>query len=223
MKRSTIITSVLLASIAGVQGTALAGDVDITKNRDSHVTVWKTLLGYRYGDPIYNGTLPSGHRLQISEGWLTDLSVEQDPVAAGAFNTTTGFAMVTGGPGTYTMPDLTSAMTSLAGNSRLGFSDLASPLTDIHVTFDLDDYFYGGGHAMPVGTNLFANNGQIAGMPGVLVGLTPFTFDSSTGWTTGSLYTGPLSVIGEMGLAAPTPGSLALAGLSGIILKRRRR
>src|SRR5436305_1389661 len=105
----------VVAACAMLSAPALAGNVDITKNRDSHITVWNTFLGSRYGDPAYDGTLPAGHRLQISEGWFTDLSVVQDPVAANLFRTTTGMAQVTGAAGNYTMTDLTAAVGSLAG------------------------------------------------------------------------------------------------------------
>src|SRR5204863_7154850 len=99
-----------LAACAALPLPALAGDVDILKNRDSHVIVWNTFLGSRYGDPAYDGILPAGHRLQMSEGWFTDLSVQQDPQLLSLHRTTTGMAAVTGQPGNYTMPNLESAV-----------------------------------------------------------------------------------------------------------------
>ncbi|MCC6676175.1 MAG: hypothetical protein IT436_03440 [Phycisphaerales bacterium] len=221
MKRTLLIGMTVIVAGAWVSP-ARAGDVDITKNRDSHIRVWNTFLGSRYGDPTYDGTLPAGHRLRQSEGWFTDLSVEQDPVAAAQFNTTTGLAAVTGDPGSYTMPALETAVAMLAGDSRIGVSDFASPQSDIFVTFDLDDYVLGGGHALPIGASLFAMGGEIPGMPGVTVGLTPFEFSASTGWTTEMAYTGPLEVIGEMGLRAPAPGAISLLGLGAVVLLRRR-
>lgn len=223
MNRSRLAKVIALSVVAAAAGAARAGDVDITKNRDSHIRVWNTLLGFRYGDPVYDGTLPSGHRLQLAEGWVTDLSVEQDPVAAAAFNTTTGLAVVTGGPGSYTMPELESGVSALVGDARLAVADLASPVNDIFVTFDLDDYFMGGGHAPPVGTLLNAIAGQIPGMPGVVVGLAEFQFGADQGWTTTALYSGPIEVIGEMGLRVPAPGSMALLVIGSALASARRR
>ncbi len=221
MKTTKILA--IIAACGAAPLTALAGNVDITKNRDSHITVYNTLLGFRYGDPVYDGTLPSGHRLQISEGWLTDLSVVQDPLALGLHQTTTGFAMVTGSPGNYTMSDLTQAVGTLAGTGRIGAADLASSFFDVFVTVDLDDYVLGGGHAPAIGTSLDVVNGHCVSLPGFTVGMTDFTFSQASGWTTATPFTGQVQVIGEMGLQVPTPGTLALASLGGLLLSRRRR
>ncbi len=225
MNRTMFVKAIGMAALLAplAPQSAYAGDVDITKNRDSRITVWKTLLGYRYGDPIYDGTLPAGHNLKISEGWLTDLSVQQDLLALGNHRTTTGMATVTGTPGTYTMPNLEAAVTALAGDSRIALPDFASSFFDVFVTIDLDDYVLGGGHAPPMGSSFFAINGQIPGMPGVSIGLAPFEFNSSTGWTTPSLFTGSLDVIGEMGLQTPAPGATTLLALGTLITLRRRR
>lgn len=218
---TTVIPCALIA-LAGASP-ALAGDVDITKNRDSDITVWNTLLGFRYGDPVYRGRLPRGHRLRLREGWLTDLSVEQDPLAMGLHNTTTGMAVVTGGPGGYTMEDLTNAVSSLVGPSgRLAVPDLASSFFDIFVTIDLDDFHYGGGGALPFGSQVDFSNGR-CDIPGLTAGLAPFTFDARAGWTSPHPFTGTLEVIGEMGLRVPTPGAGALALSAGLLALRRRR
>lgn len=223
MKCTMIVKAVGMAALL-TPAVAQAGNVDITKNRDSHITVWNTVLGYRYGDPVYDGTLPAGHNLKISEGWFTDLSVQQDfPALAGAHRTTTGMAQVTGSPGSYTMPDLESAVGGLAGDGRISLPDFSSPLADFFVSIDLDDYVQGGGHAPAVGSQFFAVGGQIPGMPGVFLGLTSFDFDSLNGWYTSSPYTGPVDVIGEMGLQTPAPGSAALLGLGALVGFRRRR
>lgn len=219
MKRTSIVSGMALAAV--IASPALAGNVDITKNRDSHITVWNTLLGYRYGDPVYDGTLPAGHNLKITEGWITDLSVQQD--LPGGRRTTTGMATVTGSPGSYTMPSLETAVASLAGDSRVSLPDFGASFFDVFVTIDLDDYVLGGGHAPPMGSSFFSMNGQIPGMPGVFVGLTPFEFNSMDGWYTASPYTGSLEVIGEMGLQTPAPGSVALLSVGGALVVRRRR
>ncbi len=212
-----------LASLAGTGAVVLAGDVDIQKNRDSHVTVWNTVLGYRYGDPVYDGTLPAGHKLKISEGWFTDLSVQQDLFAMNNHRATTGLAMVTGSPGSYTMPNLESAVTSLAGNNRIAVPDFASSFFDVFVTIDLDNYVMGGGFVPPLDSTLPVMGGHIPGMPGVSIGLTPFEFDPVNGWYTTTPFTGQVTAIGEMGLQSPAPGSVALLALGGAMLGRRRR
>jgi hypothetical protein len=214
-----------VVAACAVSAPALAGNVDITKNRDSHVTVWNTLLGFRYGDPVYDGTLPAGHRLQISEGWLTDLSVVQDPLAAGLHRTTTGMAMITGGPGTYTMPDLTQAVGMLAGpTGRIGVPDLASSFFDVFVTIDLDDFVHSGGGALPLGTSLSFLNGDCVSQPGLHAGLSDYMFSAGSGWQTGSPFSGELTVIGEMGLSlVPAPGTAMLGAMGGLLALRRKR
>lgn len=217
---------IVVAACAGAAPfPALAGDVDITKNRDSRITVWNTFLGSRYGDPVYNGTLPAGHRLRLSEGWITGLSVEQDPLGVALHNTTTGMAMVTGGPGSYTMEDLTVAVGSLAGpTGRLGVPDFASSFFDVFVTIDLDDFVMGGGGSLPLGSTVEFMNGAAVSMPGLSAGLSEYTFDAMTGWASASPFTGSLEVIGDMGLSlVPAPGTVVLGAMGAALAWRRRR
>jgi hypothetical protein len=174
---------------------------------------------------VYDGTLPAGHRLQISDGWFTDLSVVQDPVATNLHRTTTGMAQVTGTTGSYTMTDLATAVGALAGpTGRLSMPDLASASQDIFVTVDLDDFVNGGGAALPFGSTLDFVDGLCTTQEGLSAGLSDFTFSSDSGWTTSSPFTGELTVIGEMGLSlVPTPGTAVLGALAGLALVRRRR
>src|SRR5204862_7062207 len=124
-------------------------------------------LGSRYGDPAYDGILPAGHRLQMSEGWFTDLSVQQDPQLLSLHRTTTGMAAVTGQPGNYTMPNLETAVAALAGpGGRIGIPDPANTFFDIFVTVDLDDFVQSGGHAMPLGQVVQFVNGHCTTQPG---------------------------------------------------------
>jgi hypothetical protein len=149
----------------------------------------------------------------------------QDPVAAGLNNTTTGMAMVMGGPGSYTMQDLTAAVGLLAGpTGRIGVPDLASSFFDVFVTIDLDDFVNNGGGALPLGTSLSFVNGNCVSQRGLYAGLSEYMFSASGGWETAAPFTGELSVIGEMGLSlVPAPGSAVLGVMGGLLLLKRRR
>ena len=67
-------------------------------------------------------------------------------------------------------------------------------------------------------------NGTVAGLPGMMFSTTDFTFDSSTGFS-GTPYTGEGDVESEHDVEAtpePAADGLAMAGLLGIFLMRRR-
>ena len=67
-------------------------------------------------------------------------------------------------------------------------------------------------------------NGVVAGLPGMMFSTTEFTFDPSTGFS-GTDYTGEGDVLAEhdvMATPEPAAGGLAVAGLLGIFLLRRR-
>ncbi len=197
----------LLSTVATLPNTAAARDLDITKDRDSQITVWHTLLGSRYGDPAYNGTLPAGHRLQIPGGnhWWTDFSIQQDYLAAAApRRTTTGLAVVTGSPGAYAMVDLAQAVSTLAplAGGRIAMPDLQSSFFDVFITIDLDDFVQMGGSQISwaPGMQLTFQNGVCNQNQAIHAAMAAYNFSPQTGWTSPQPYTGPLTVFGQIGL-----------------------
>ena len=193
-----------LVGLVTVAAPALARDLDITKNQNAHVKVWHTLGGFRYGDPAYDGDLPAGHNLKIPGGnhWWTDFSVEQNLLAMNT-TTTTGLAMITGGPGNYAMADLAQAVDMLAplSGGRISIPDLqADSFFDIFVCVDLDNYVQSSGHSPGVGQVLQFVNGQCTTQPGLTAARAAYTFNPSQGWISPQPYTGPLRVFGEIGL-----------------------
>lgn len=197
----------VLAGSAVLSVPALARDLDMTKDRDSRITVYHTLFGSRYGDPAYNGTLPGGHQLKIPGGihWWTDFSIEQDYlVAAVNRRTTTGLAMVTGGPGNYGMADLAQAVSFLAplAGGRISIPDMTNSFFDVFVAVDLDDYVQSGWatQSLPIGMPLQFQNGVCVQNPSIHAGLAAFAFNPAVGWVTPQPLNGQLQVFGQIGL-----------------------
>lgn len=201
--------AIAAAALVTLSGSALtlAGDVDIRKNQDSHVRVWRTLLGFRVGDPIYDGTLPAGHRLRIKEGWITDLSVEQDLPSMLA-HTQHDMAALVGGPGMVTMAPLDEWVYSAWGDEVGTVIDFAPGLVpatpELYVAVDLaqiDPWRW----TCP-GEIFFVFNGQVLGLPGYQFGHVPFEYVDGEGWMNEVPYNGEVQAIGEMGLnASPCP------------------
>jgi hypothetical protein len=195
-----------LAVVAGVS-TTLGGDVDIRKDRDSHVTVYRTLFGFRFGDPIYDGNLPAGHRLRIREGWLTDLSVTQDLLVS-AVHTEHQIAAMEGPDGMVRMAELDPWVRDRYGDEVATIADFGPGTTTImpvlHVAVDLtqvDPWLW-----FCPGEVFFSFNGQALGLPGYQFGHLPFDYIEGLGWVNPAPFTGEVEVIGEMGLnAAPWP------------------
>jgi hypothetical protein len=194
----------VLAACAGSALPALARDLEMTKDRDSSITVYHTLMGARYGDPAYSGTLPAGHTLKIPGGnhWWTDFSIIQDPLAAGNHRTTTAVAAVVGQPGNYTMLDLASAVEALAplSGGRIPIPDLRSSFFDVFVAVDLDNYAQSGGGLQPwtIGMILQFQNGVCMQNPAIHAGLQDFQFTPASGWNSPQPFNGQLDVFGSI-------------------------
>lgn len=181
---------------------AIAGDVDIRKDRDSHVTVWRTLLGFRFGDPVYDGHLPAGHRLRMREGWLTDLSVTQDLEVN--LRTEHQIAAMVGHPGFVRMAELDPWVRDMYGDEVITVADFAPGgpgiVPALHVAVDLTEidpwrWFCPGEVFLVIG-------GQALELPGYQFGLETFDYLEGLGWVNPAPYTGEVMIIGEMGLNA---------------------
>lgn len=206
MKRLVLGAALLLASA----GMAFAGDVDLRKSRDTHVTIWHTLLGFRVGDPVYDGDLAAGDRLRVKSSWVTDLSVEQTFLATARF-TQTDFAALEPAGGLVNMAFLDDYVRDTFGQFVPTYSDFA-PVSapEVYVTVDIA---VAEPYALEVGTLLFVEFGEVLpqdgapdGLPGVQFGLAPFTFAPTTGWITPVPYVGLVEVVGEIGLNAGLRG-----------------
>lgn len=183
---------------------ALAGDVDIKKDRDSHVTVWRTLLGFRIGDPVYDGTLPGGHRLRVRSSWLTDLSVTQDLLVAdqrveyqiASFDSPTGVAE---------MVDLEPWLRDRLGKEVFTIVDfLPGPLGpphDLFVGISLDhcDPFP---PTEPLGTIVPVIHGMALGYQGYQFSRMPFVYLPAQGWVNEAPFDGQIQIAGEITLNA---------------------
>ncbi len=216
MKASAGLTA-CLAIVAGT-ATVFAGDVDIRKNRDSHVTVWRTLLGFRVGDPVYDGTLPEGHRLRVRSHWLTDLSVTQDLPTVAA-HTQHDMAALIGPPGMVTMAPLDDWVRDAWGDEAGTVIDFAPGLApsapELYVAIDLtriDPWKW----TCP-GELFFVINGEVLGLPGYAFSHVPFEYIDGEGWINLAPFNGEIEAIGEMTLNASPypPNGCNLADLNG--------
>ncbi|USN98818.1 MAG: hypothetical protein H6810_11755 [Phycisphaeraceae bacterium] len=218
------VSRVLAAALVLGAGTAavFAGDVDIRKDRDSHVTVWRTLLGFRIGDPIYDGNLPAGHRLRIREGWLTDLSVTQDLLSV-AVHTQHDIAAMVGPPGMVTMAPLDGWVRDAWGDQVGTLIDFmpgdVAVVPELYVAIDLsriDPWLWTCPEEM-----FLVFDGTVLGLPGYQFSHLPFEYVDGEGWVNLAPYNGNVVVIGEMGLNAsyypPNGCNLADLNFDGIL------
>jgi hypothetical protein len=169
-------------------------------------TVWATVFGAKMSK-IYEGrNIPPCHWIKISgPWWSTDASCAQTfrNYRGSDRSTETSLAVVTGAPGSYTMPVLEEALAGppFNGASSL-YPDMVNSFFDIFVAIDIDDFVAGGGIVPPPGAVLQVVDGEVVNypMPGVLIATQPFEFTTEYGWTSSALLTGPVEVIGEMEL-----------------------
>lgn len=206
--RRLLLAAGALAIAAG--SAAFAGDLDIRKDRDSHITVWRTLFGFRFGDPIYDGNLPAGHRLRQREGWLTDLSVTQD-LAAGNIRTEHHIAAMEGHTGFLRMAELDPWVRDHFGEEVATVGDfmpgMAGTTPELHVAVDLsriDPWAW-----FCPGMLFMVFNGETPALPGYQFGNVPPEYIEGLGWVNPAPYTGEVILIGEFGLNAspyPLPG-----------------
>lgn len=204
MKMRTKLAVAFLVVFAG--SLTAHAKVDVTKDRDSHIKVWNTLFGFRVGDPIYDGDLPAGNRLVVTEGWwATDTSMEQTFIGLGnqaVFN----FAPIVPDPlfpGQLTMAQKLPWLEANFGSERKVFADFSSPLGNIFVAVDMAEALFFPGPPIPPGSVLNAFNGQVPELPGYQIGFAEQVFDPFFGWINPAPYDGPLEVIGEIGMWAP--------------------
>ncbi|MHC4742923.1 MAG: DUF7901 domain-containing protein [Planctomycetota bacterium] len=202
--RSAII--ITLSAIAA--STICHAKVDITKDRDSHIKVWNTIFGFRLGDPIYEGDLPAGHRLVVTEAWwATDTSIEQTFLGLGSqavFN----FAPIVpdhSNPGLLTMAEKLPWLAEHFGSERKVFVDVSSPFGNIFVAVDMTEALLSGAPPLPPGVVVNAFGGRVPELPGYQFGFVEQPFDPVFGWFNPAPYDGPLEIIGEIGMWAPEP------------------
>ncbi|MHC4098851.1 MAG: hypothetical protein ACYSU3_22685 [Planctomycetota bacterium] len=189
-----------------------AADVDIKKSKDVNLKVWNTFLGIKIGDPIYDGDVPAGDRVQVNGSWwATDVAVKQRfirDVVANTADHSIG-AVVAAGPGVFEMQEMQTWLTANVGTRRVELTDIKSGDADIHVAVDLVQWIAGGEPVNPVGAVIPIMHGTSPLLPGYQVSLAGVVFDPAQGWVNTAPYSGEVTVVGDIGLtAAPDHGTL---------------
>ncbi|MHC4086626.1 MAG: DUF7901 domain-containing protein [Planctomycetota bacterium] len=187
-----------------------AADVDIKKSKDVNLKVWNTFLGIKIGDPIYDGDVPAGDRVQVNGSWwATDVAVKQRfirDVVANTADHSIG-AVVAAGPGVFEMQEMQTWLTANVGTRRVELTDIKSGDADIHVAVDLVQWIAGGEPVNPVGAVIPIMHGTSPLLPGYQVSLAGVVFDPAQGWVNTAPYSGEVTVVGDIGLtAAPDHG-----------------
>jgi hypothetical protein len=204
----------------GVGGPAEAGSVLTTRatihvGRTAKVTIQPTRNFVDYGPPINLGTVKACVKTPFD---LPRGATDYRPIVT--LNTGTTATDYIGAilpdptnPGHVFLPDLANYLYAKIGLNEVDFPDLANSSVNVFISIDLEKWINGGGVAPPFETVETFNNGTSASLPGIQVGLSPFTFDPNVGFVNSDPFTGDVFELGIQSVQAqmvPEPSSFIL-------------
>jgi hypothetical protein len=207
---------ILAGSRAALAGGGPKINIDYVAGKDGTLKVFNTDgKANVVGAPIISLDLSKGQRAKTTvTGTMQDLSTQfTEKVSTKVAALDNGIVIPDpANPGKLMQANLAQALAAHINIYQpVTVPVLGTTSSDIFSSVDLVTYFNSGGTPPPPGTTVAITNGTSSSLPGMMFGLSPITFDPSSGYVNSSPFTGDITLFGTDTLSAvPEPTSIVM-------------